>query len=198
MTWQVVMSCTPEATLREPQNSTTERAFSSVSMGYSAIPAAEASSPTIVPDCSWNFRPRPTSGLAASLYTEPRARARLPQFEVDTTFSRCKGRLLRTHITEDAIASRYQSDGDMQAIKLKPETDPDGIISILNSLHLNELALLTVFIDFEMSKVAALRGFLGMESRDSWLCSWVQEGRITQLQFDMIRAGMQRGSYDRS
>ncbi|TBU36256.1 hypothetical protein BD309DRAFT_1073684 [Dichomitus squalens] len=150
------MSCTPEATLRESQNSTTERTFSSISMGYSAIPAAEASSPTIVPDCSWNFRPRPTSGLATSLYQEPWARAQLPQLEIDTTFSRCKGRLLRTHIPENAIASRYRSDGDMQAIKLKPETDSDEIITILNSLHLNELALLTVFIDFEMSKVAAL------------------------------------------
>ncbi|TBU65878.1 hypothetical protein BD310DRAFT_837180 [Dichomitus squalens] len=61
-----------------------------------------------------------------------------------------------------------------------------------NSVSNPRPALLPVFMVMGVNDPVTLRGLSGMESRDRWLYSWVKEGRITELQFEIIRAGMQK------
>ncbi|TBU50981.1 hypothetical protein BD310DRAFT_910950, partial [Dichomitus squalens] len=71
-------------------------------------------------------------------------------------------------------------------------SDPDSILAFLNSLSPALPALLPVFMVMGVNDPVTLRGLSGMESRDRWLYSWVKEGRITESQFKIIRAGMQK------
>ncbi|TBU50729.1 hypothetical protein BD309DRAFT_995828 [Dichomitus squalens] len=61
-------------------------------------------------------------------------------------------------------------------------SDPDSILAFLNSLSPALPALLPVFMVMGVND----------SSRDRWLYSWVKEGRITELQFKIIRVGMQK------
>ncbi|KAI9064379.1 hypothetical protein FKP32DRAFT_633788 [Trametes sanguinea] len=97
-------------------------------------------------------------------------------------------RNVATPRTRAISATLGTSQATMVGVVLRPYKPATAVESFLQGLPQDLRFLLPTFIQYGVKDEASLRGMLQMSEWRRWLYSWVKEGRLTELQFEMFQA----------